>query len=104
MTEARVLAVAELEGQVCSATDCDADPTAIRVRQDPDRGIGIMWLCREHTRATHEAGIHVHLISRDCGSGTTTKCGAAATYLAVIERGDDLRVMGVCPKHIERPG
>jgi hypothetical protein len=98
---ADVLAAVELDGCLCSATDCPADPVAVRVAEVSGRAMGIVWLCWRHARETHAAGVDIHLIKRDCRSGDTTRCGAAATHLAVVAdpRGE-VAVMGVCRRHI----
>jgi hypothetical protein len=105
MTELSVVGVAELESQVCSATGCEADPVAVRVAVTPGRGLGIMWLCSEHARETHESEVDIHLIQPTCGSGGETKCGALTTHIAVVDEGNlphPLRVVSVCSRHVVR--
>jgi hypothetical protein len=96
-----VLAAVELDSCSCSAADCAADPVAVRVAEVSGRTMGIVWLCWQHAQESHAAGVDIHLIKRDCRSGDTTKCGAAATHLAVVAdpRGE-VAVMGMCRRHI----
>lgn len=94
---------------------CDAPAVAVIPISTPEKA-GVYWCCHEHAermraefrkaegREDRGARSELQQISRTCGKGDDTPCGAVATHVAIIGyRSPDgqatLGVVSVCERH-----
>jgi hypothetical protein len=95
-----VFGLVTIDGK-CSSEGCGGEPASVMPWRTREDGTNVVWACAEHAQAMDDADVPMFEITRTCGFGGDTPCGAFATYVAVVgvPETKQLGIVSACEHH-----